>query len=152
MSKTLLAIILSVILVSIAYFFFFKKNTPLESKKFIIAEKPYNLEIAKTLNQQSIGLSKRSNLCQNCGMIFVFGKDKTLPFWMKDTLIPLDMIWVNSQGIIVSIETAQPEPNTPIFKLKMYQNSTPAQYVIELNAGDANKLNLKIGDKINLNL
>ena len=83
-------------------------------------------------------------------MIFIFNKEGIYPFWMKDTLVPLDLIWLNSKGLIVSILTAQPEPNTPITQLKLYQNQKPAKYVIELNANRARELNLKIGDKIEI--
>jgi len=113
---------------------------------FDIKGQKFDLEIAKTLAQRTQGLSGRSALCQNCGMIFIFSGETILPFWMKDTLIPLDMIWLNSQGQVVSIQTAIPEPNVPITQLKNYKNSTPAKYVIELNAGTAAKLNLQIDD------
>ena len=69
---------------------------------------------------------------------------------MKDTLIPLDMLWLDRKGKIVSIFTAEPEPNIPLYKLKLYQNTLPALYVLELNASDSAKLKLAVGDNINL--
>jgi uncharacterized protein len=110
----------------------------------------YQIEVARTSTELSAGLSNRPSLCLQCGMIFIFPKPGILPFWMKDTLIPLDMIWLDSAGVIVDIQTAQPQPNTPITQLTLYKNSTPAQYVLELNALDSQKLNLKKGDFINL--
>ena len=125
-------------------------NTGLPNITANIANIPYTLEVAKTDSQRAAGLSNRTFLCPNCGMIFVFSRQSIYPFWMKDTLIPLDMIWLNSAGKIVTIKTALPQPNTPLTQLTLYQNDQPALYVIELNAGDAQKNNLKIGDIIKL--
>lgn len=148
-------ILLIIVLLLISVFLIFKLflgNKNLNSTQIKIKDKTYNLEIAKTVLQKANGLSKREKICENCGVIFIFNNDNIQPFWMKDTLIPLDMIWINSQGIVVSLQTAQPEPNTPFTKLKIYKNDKPAKYVIEINANDAQKLNLNIGDKINLTL
>jgi len=110
-----------------------------------IANTNYKIELAKTIAQKTKGLSKRESLCSNCGMLFIFGFETELPFWMKDTLIPLDLIWLNKNGKIVDIKTAI-ETNSQ----KIYQNQFPAQYVLELNANDSQKLNIKIGDIIDL--
>ena len=64
---------------------------------------------------------------------------------MKDTLIPLDMIWLDKTGKVVDLKTAT-ETNSS----KLYQNQSPAQYVLELNANEAQKIGLKIGDIIPL--
>ena len=60
------------------------------------------------------------------------------------------MIWLDQNGKIVHYETATPEPNIPITQLKVYKNPTPSKYVLELNAGDFDKLNLIIGDIIKI--
>jgi len=118
---------------------------PANSIKMKIGNNNYNIELATTIAQKTKGLSGRDSLCKNCGMIFVFGFETNLPFWMKDTLIPLDMIWLDKNGKVVDIQTI-----TEINSTKIYQNQTPAQYVIELNANDSQKINLKIGDIIDL--
>lgn len=128
----------------------FRHPSPASTVKVVIKNQPFNLEIARTISQKAKGLSNRSSLCPNCGMIFVYTKDQTLPFWMKDTLIPLDMIWVNSQGKVVSIQTATPQTGTPDLQLAIFRNDRPARFVIELNAGNANKIGLKIGDNIDI--
>jgi hypothetical protein len=143
-------IILLFIIFGILIFYFTQTSSTFTSTTININNQQINLEIAKTNSQKAKGLSGRTSLCSDCGMIFIFNKEGIYPFWMKDTLIPLDMIWLNSQGLIVSILTAQPEPNTPITQLKLYQNQMPAKYVIELNANRAQELNLKIGDKMEL--
>lgn len=119
---------------------------PANSIKIKIANTNYNIEIAKTTAQKMKGLSGRESLCQNCGMIFIFGFETNLPFWMKDTIIPLDMIWINKNGKVVDIQTVTEINNST----KIYQNQTPAQYVLELNANDCQKIGLKVGDTIDL--
>jgi uncharacterized membrane protein (UPF0127 family) len=150
MSKTI--IVVSLILICLVFiFYYFRPFSPkISSVEIDIKNTKYTLEVANTPSQQTKGLSNRTSLCSTCGMIFVFRNDGIRPFWMKDTLIPLDMIWLNHQDQVVFIQTAEPQLNIPMTQLKIYQNSDPAQYVIELNAGDANKLNLKEGDTIKL--
>jgi len=113
--------------------------------KIKIGNTDYKIELAKTTAQKSKGLSSRQTLCKNCGMLFIFGFETNLPFWMKDTLIPLDMIWLDKNGKIVDIQTITETNST-----KIYQNQTPAKYVLELNANDSQKINLKIGNIIDL--
>lgn len=106
----------------------------------------YYLEIAQTNKQRKIGLSNRNEICSNCGMLFIFDKEDIYPLWMKDTYIPLDMIWINSQFQIVKIITALDIDNSE----NIYTNKDPAKYVIELPANEVYKLNLKVGDTIQL--
>lgn len=146
MSKNLTISLILLIAIPIIVFFFYKRNPPqFETVNLKIKNIDYKLEIAKSISQKSAGLSKRTKLCSNCGMIFIFTKDGFQPFWMKDTLIPLDMIWINSNGQITDIITANETNSTNII-----QNTQPARYVIELNAGDSKKINLKIDDTIDL--
>ena len=72
-----------------------------------LKNKTFSLEIAKSTIQKSRGLSNRHNLCSNCGMIFVYQTEFIYPFWMKNTLIPLDIIWINKQGTVVDIIQAK---------------------------------------------
>ena len=147
MSKNLIIILIIIILVPLVVFLFSKKNptTKFPSTNLKLNNTEYNIEIARTISQKSAGLSTRDKLCSNCGMIFIFNKDGTLPFWMKDTFIPLDMIWINSNGQITDIITA-----TDTNSSKILQNTQPAKYVLELNAYDSQKLSLKVGDIIDL--
>ncbi len=151
MAKNIIIIVvLGIILILIACYILFKP-TPTGTTTIKLGNTQYSMEIAKTPSQQYKGLGGRTSLCPNCGMIFVFPFNSILPFWMKDTLIPLDMIWIKDDGTIVSIQTA-PTDSDPSNPKKIYQNSVPAKYVIELNAGDAQKIGLKENDKININL
>jgi len=144
-------LLIFIILISLlAYFLIFKNLTPTDTVKIDIKNQTYQFEIAATLSQKSLGLGNRDSLCQNCGMIFVYQKEGIQPFWMKNTRIPLDIIWLDKNGQVVDIKTAKPQPNTPDLKLTIYQNPVPAQYVLEVNAYEAQKLKLGIGDTINL--
>lgn len=148
MIKKLLLTLFFLIAIYIIFIFVYRPKT-----KTIVIElgkSKYNFEIAKTISQKTLGLSARNTLCKNCGMIFVYSSENIYPFWMKNTLIPLDMIWLDKSGKIVTYHHAVPEPKTPVTQLKIYKNSTPAQYILEINSNDFEKLNLKIGDIIKL--
>lgn len=149
MQKIIYLIIFS-LLISLIYFYFSRKNIKTITQK--IANQNYSLEIADNPYLQAKGLSKRDHLCPNCGMLFIFSRETIQTFWMKDTLIPLDMIFIDSQGQITDIHTAFPEDKKSDFQLTLYQSSVPTKFVIELNSGDAQRLNLKKGDYLKLNL
>ena len=116
----------------------------LKSKTIKINQEDFTVQIATTPSQLSKGLSNRKELCQNCGMLFVFPNSQILTFWMKDTLIPLDMIFIDQNKKIVNIVTAK------VGDLSIKYSTTPALYCLELNAGKALELNLKNGDSIEL--
>ena len=145
-------IILIIILGIFSYFVYrtFFYTAPLQKTNLKIKDQEYTLEVAKTLSQKSNGLMKRSSLCSNCGMIFVSESPSSQIFWMKNTLIPLDIIFLDGEGKVINIENAVPQPSAPDLQLKLYRSTAPSQYVIELNSGDSQKLNLKSGDKIEL--
>ena len=124
-----------------------KVNKVIEQK---IGPQNFSLEIADNVYLLGKGLSGRKELCSKCGMLFIFPFEAVQTFWMKDTLIPLDIIFINSNGQITKIVTAQPETNKNDFELTLYQAS--AKYIIEVNAGTSEKIGLKIGDQIDIKL
>lgn len=127
------------LVVFIFYLFFY--SPPTQEVPVKIKNKTFSLEVARTPAQQSRGLMYRSNLCPSCGMLFIFNQEGIYPFWMKNTPLPLDIIWLSQNGTVVDIKNGQPQDTT------LLTNSKPAKYVIETNP---NTTNLKIGDKINL--
>ena len=131
--------------------FIFKPSTPgtITQK---IKDRNFTLEIANTPYLLTKGLSGRTELCPSCGMLFIFKSETIQTFWMKDTLIPLDIIFIKESGQITDIYTANPESGKSDFQLTLYKSSQPTKYVIELNADTASKLNLKIGDYIKLSI
>lgn len=136
------------ILILIVFLFFRSRPSNLSTINLTLGNKIYSVELARNLFEKSKGLGGRTSLCPTCGMLFVYDQESIYPFWMKDTLIPLDMLWLDSQGKIVTIHTALPQPGVSDFQLKSYANTTPAKYVLEINAGQAQQLNLQVGDII----
>jgi uncharacterized membrane protein (UPF0127 family) len=95
------------------------------------------LQVAKTDLQREIGLMNVTALPEHTGMVFVFPQDGPVAFWMKDTLIPLDMVFVGSDGRVRSVAA-----RVPIVPLAMPDENIPlergnAKYVIELSSGEA---------------
>ena len=102
--------------------------------------------VADTKESREEGLSGRSGLSDGEGMLFDFGISGKFGFWMKDMLFPIDMIWINNNGIIVNIvENALPEDYP-----KTYINNPPASYVLEIGANKAREYGLFLGSKVNI--
>lgn len=110
----------------------------------IIAGKPFILAIAATQHQQETGLMFIHSLPQNRGMIFVFPKPCKPVFWMKNTYIPLDLIYLNASGIITQHYTMAANGNSHL----LYPSMHLILYAIELNAGIYQKLGLKIHERV----
>ncbi|NEU71004.1 DUF192 domain-containing protein [Hassallia byssoidea VB512170] len=106
-----------------------------------------NLEVARTPKEQEIGLMYRKVLPRDRGMLFQFRSAQPVSFWMKNTLIPLDMIFLR-QGVVQYIAanvppcTADPCPS--------YGPQTPIDTVIELRSGRAAELSLKVSDRVKI--
>lgn len=106
----------------------------------------FKVELAETPEQKAKGLMHREFLPVNQGMLFIFDNEKPRTFWMKNTLIPLDMVFINSNLNVVDIKQAVPCTKEPC---ELYQ-SAPAQYVLEVNSGIAEEKEIKIGSKMEL--
>lgn len=116
-------------------------------QKVKIGDDIFKVEVADTPEKKMQGLMFRSSLENDKGMIFPFDGEAERAFWMKDTLIPLDMIFISKDKVIANIITAMPCREMPC---KNYLSGTPAMYVLEINAGEAAKRNIKTGDKIEI--
>lgn len=109
------------------------------------------LEIADTREERARGLMNRPELKEGTGMLFIFPSEKERSFWMKNTLIPLDMIFLAENRSIVDIHHAYPEPGVPVGSLKRY-TSPPAKYVIEANINFTREYSIEKGDKVELSV
>ena len=107
-----------------------------------------NAEIADDSEERKNGLMFREKLEENSGMLFIFENEESQTFWMKNTLIPLDIIFIGSGFEIVDIKNAEPCRKDPC---KLYASSGPAKYVLEVNAGFAARNELGLGDKMIFN-
>ena len=116
-----------------------------ENIKYVqITGQNIKVELALTKEAQAQGLSGRKELVQGEGMLFVFAKPGRYPFWMKGVNFPIDIIWLGENMKIVHIKKdVQPETFPDRFV-----SETDAKYVLEVNAGFAEKNNLKIGDSV----
>ncbi len=101
-----------------------------------------NLEVVQTAPEIQRGLMGRTSLPPNTGMLFQFPDEKLRSFWMQNTLIPLDMFFINSAGRIVNIVHSAP-PLTETLQ----HSIEPAQYVVELAGGSAQALGIQAGDR-----
>jgi hypothetical protein len=141
---------LIILIISVIFYIKFLRLTPTKTVKLDLKGIIYQLEVAQTPAQKSQGLMNRDHLAGNTGMIFISTQETIQYFWMKNTRIPLDIIFLDKAGVIINIATATPQPDTADINLRLYQSNAPSQYVIELNAGDSQKLDLKTGDIIDL--
>ena len=105
-----------------------------------------NVEVADTIKKRSLGLGNRAYLKKGWGMLFVFDKRKPHRFWMKDMHFPLDIIWLDNHRIVHIIHNAQPV-NSKI-KPKVMTSPVPVNFVLEIAAGQATKLRLKTGQRM----
>ncbi|MEI6613422.1 MAG: DUF192 domain-containing protein [Chrysiogenales bacterium] len=111
-----------------------------------IQDKPFLAEIADTPEKQSKGLMFRRSIKDDYGMLFIFNDEDYRSFWMKNTLISLDIIFLNQgQQIVDMVTSVPPCCGDPC---PSYDSKFPARYVLEINGGLAKKLKLEIGDKI----
>lgn len=102
------------------------------------AAPPVTLTVADEEDEQRTGLMNRTDLCDTCGMLFVFDTAAPRTFWMKHTRIPLDIIFLSSGKQVLNVAPADPPaPGTPDGQLQRYHSAGPAQYVIELPQGYA---------------
>jgi len=116
-----------------------------EQDRVCFGSECFTVEIARTPEEQSRGLMERQFLSQDSGMLFVFPNDGIYPFWMKNTQIPLDIIWLDSNRSIVFIKrNAQP---CGTGECSTINPGKSARYVLELNARVADRIGLKEGDK-----
>jgi uncharacterized membrane protein (UPF0127 family) len=103
----------------------------------------FTVELALTPEQQERGLMFRKSMAPDAGMLFVFDDVQQRMFWMKNTLIPLDMIFIRADGTIANIvEKAPPQTLDP------RSSEGPAKAVLELNGGIARFLDIKPGDRV----
>jgi len=111
--------------------------------QIMIRNNTWKVEIASNDVDRISGLSNRKTLYNKKGMLFVFENMKNQTFWMKDMLIPIDMIFLDNNWTIVLIEQNLQPNSFP----KTFGNQVSSQYVLEVNAGEANTYGLRVGDQ-----
>jgi len=126
-------------------------SQPLVSVKVIgpdgTLRREFQAELADDPGERSQGLMYRQELGKDRGMLFIFPQDTDGPFWMKNTLIPLDIIFIGADKKIVSIsERATPQTTTP------RSPEGPYRYVLEINGGRSDELGIEPGNQVEFEL
>ncbi len=112
-----------------------------------IRSETYIVEVARTPRELSIGLMGRPYLPSQRGMIFIFDRPDQQKFWMKNTLIPLDIVFVSEQKRIDSFHTMVPCTADPC---PVYPSKGRVKYAIEINAGEIVKHGFAVGDAVSI--
>lgn len=107
-----------------------------------VADKQLELELAQSFAARARGLMHRESLCADCGMLFEYTEPRVVSMWMKNTLIPLDVAFVDKQGRILVIKQMQPHDLTPVDSERL------ASYAWEMNQGWFAKHGVKAGDRV----
>lgn len=107
----------------------------------------FSAEIADTAEERSTGLMNRTTLASDAAMLFVFDSDGRSSFWMKDTLVSLDILFINSAKTIVDL--AQ---NTEPLSEELITPSQDYRYVLEVNAGTTAAEGIAVGDEVQFTL
>src|SRR5690606_29459375 len=105
-------------------------------------ERKFTVEIADDYRLRSAGLMFRTEMNDDHGMLFVFERSHPLSFWMKNTPMPLDLIFIDGKGAIVDVLPGEPFSIAPIGP------AAPARFVLELKAGTAEKAGIVRGDRV----
>ena len=112
--------------------------------------KSFAVEIADTREKQALGLMFRDEMPADKGMLFIFPNEAPRSFWMKNTRIPLDIMYFDKDLNMVSI-SADTQP-CRVSRCPSYPSIAPAMYVLELNAGTASELGVGPGDRLTIEL
>ena len=141
------------IYITIACLFVFKSTfscSKINFKKkeiFIVNNKNFNfrfdVDVADTPSKRMAGLQCRKKINKNEGMLFIWNQEDSRNFWMKNTLFPIDVIFINKSKVIVDIFY-----NAKPLDLNLITSKKKAKYVLELNSGVLSSYKVKIGDKI----
>ena len=106
-------------------------------------ERQFRVEVADDVSERAVGLMCRLGLLPGTGMLFDFGTPRPASFWMRNTLIPLDMVFIGAGGVIESIHAeARPLDETGV------RSRGPVRFVLELAGGSAARLGIRPGDRV----
>ncbi len=100
------------------------------------------VELADDADERQRGLMYRESLEENQGMLFAYPEERTLGFWMKNTLIPLDIAYIDREGRIVDIQQMEPQST------ETHNSAAPAMYALEMNQGWFEANGVRVGDMI----
>lgn len=142
-----LLVVVGLILVSAVGLRIHRHFVPSEPTKtlVVIGSASFVTEVADTSEKRELGLGKRDSLPPRHAMYFPFPTSYRWVFWMKDMRFPIDIIWIKD-GVVVDVTKNAPVPHDGI--TDRFSPSEPVNGVLEINAGEADELNIKPGDKV----
>ncbi len=145
--KLILILIIIVLIVVVGYNWFGYSSSEDSIEKVCFRDSCFDVEIADSDEERTRGLMYRDSLCSDCGMLFVYGEEGNYKFWMKNTLIPLDIIWLDEDLEVVYISNAVP---CKVEECELYGPSSDvkSKYVLEINSGIAEEVGLVIGNRM----
>lgn len=143
-----LSIVILAVSLAVLFFqnFIYTSNSNAQNALLKLDNKLFTLEIAKTPSELERGLMNRTSIDKNAGMLFIFEDEYPRIFWMKDTYIPLDIIFLDSKFNVVNIYTNTKTNQTS----EVYPSNFPVKYVVELNSGVVNEYNIKIDETLEI--
>lgn len=120
---------------------------PADGRWVELAGETYRVELAVTDEERSVGLMFRDELADGTGMLFIHAREEPQAYWMMNTEIPLDILYFNAQRRLVA-QQRDAQPCTSGLACPAYPSRAPALYVLELNAGEAERLGLEDGAEL----
>lgn len=117
--------------------------TPLEIRAASGAVHRFEVELADNEAERGRGLMYRPRLAPDAGMLFDFGRTFVVHMWMRNTRIPLDMLFIRADGVIARIAA-----DTVPFSEEIITSGNPVRFVLEINAGTARRLGIRPGDRV----
>ena len=106
----------------------------------------YSVELARLPEEQQAGMMFRTRMARNEGMLFPFAEARPLAFWMENTVLPLDIVFIGTDSRVVNVAQGKP------YSREMIPSAGPAAAVLELNLGEAARIGLKPGDVVEYRL
>jgi hypothetical protein len=140
-NKKIQTIFVIFLILFVAFLFF---NQSKEIKGVVVGGKNFSVEVARTEMERARGLSLHVPLLDDQGMLFIFEKEGFYGFWMKDMSFSIDILWIDPNFKVKHIEKNISPDTYP----KIFTPETENLYVLEISAGQADFLNIKIGDSV----
>ena len=116
-----------------------------KNPSLLIGEKPLNVEIVSTDETRTKGLMFRSTLPDGQGMLFIYPSTQRLSFWMKNTILPLTIAFIDDSHKIISIQDMDPQSSPPF---KLYISPKPVRFALEVPQGWFNRQGIALGAKV----
>ena len=124
----------------------------IKQHKVSINGQTFKVELADTDHKRAMGLMYREEMANDSGMLFIFPDSQPRAFWMKNTLIPLDIMYFDQNRRLVNIRANTPPCRNTTTRCPSYPSTAPAKYVLEINGGLSEKHGFKPGDELIIQL